>query len=182
MAFNYQAYTKADVKNVHPGYDDAIYVAPRSAFLVLQEPVLPGAAPGDTVRITTAHTFGPTEGFIKIILQPDSAQANATLVGPKGAKRLKHAPQFSIQGDSAKLLEMIINLVNEDLILIYKDANCPGGQLIQYGCSCKPVQISEGEFTSSNTGEDDGQKAYVLTADASCKYFYDSTITEKPAA
>lgn len=182
MAFNYKSRTRTDVKNAKPGYNNIIWLAPRSAFLELQEPVLPGVAAGDTVTIKTAHTFGVGEGFIQLYCQPDSVEANATLVGPKGAKRLKHQPKFNVQGDDPVLLEMMNALINEDLILIFKDANCPGGQLVQYGCDCQPVNVSEGEFTSSNTGADDGQKAWVITAAASCKYFYDSTITEKPAA
>lgn len=182
MAFNYQPYARGDIKNQYPGYLNEVWIAPKSAFLILQEPVLPGVAAGDTVRITQAHTFPVDQGFVKIACQPDSVQANATVVGPKGAKRFKHAPSFAVQGDDPVLLEMMKELVKEDLIVIFKDATCPGGQLVQYGCSCMAANVSEGEFTSSNTGEDDGQKAYTLTLDVNCKYFYDATITEKPAA
>jgi len=165
-----------------PGYLNEIWVAPKSDFTLLQEPVLSGTpAAGESVTISTAHTFPVGKGFIKLACAPDSVEANGTMVGPKGAKRVKWQPKFTVQGDSPALLEQMKALLNEDLIVIFKDATCPGGPLIQFGCDCTPVNASEGEFTSSNTGADDGQKAWVITTDANCKYFYDAVIAEKTA-
>lgn len=183
MAYNYKAYTRADVKNEYPGYLNNAWIAPRSAFTLLQEPD-PGPTPaqGDTVIIATAHTFPVGEGFVPIYCAPDSVEGNGTLIGPKGSKRTKWQPKIIIPGDSPALLEQVKAMMNDDVIIIFKDATCPGSQLIQFGCDCSPSNVSEGQFTSSNTGADDGRKAWELTFDAYCKYFYDATIAIKPAA
>ncbi len=183
MAYNYKAYGEDNVKNNFPGYSNEAWIAPRSAFLLLQEPN-PGATPaqGATVVITVAHTFPEDEGFVKVYCAPDSVEAPGSFVGPKGSKRPKFQPKIVIPGDSPELFEQVKAMANEDLIIITKDANCPGGQLIQFGCDCAGSNMSEGTFDSSNTGTDDGFKGWTLTFDSYCKYFYNATITEKPAA
>lgn len=182
MAFDYKSYLRANVKNAEPGYSPEVWMAPLSEFLVLQEPVLPGVAAGDTVRITQAHTFAAGKGFVRFECAPDSVTGDGTLIGPKGAKRTRFNPQIILQGDSPEQLEMIKAMANENMIVILKDATCPGGQLVQFGCDCTPVNVNEGQFTSSNTGDDQGQKAWTLTLQANCKYFYDAAVTEKTVA
>ncbi|SKD10099.1 hypothetical protein SAMN05660461_5999 [Chitinophaga ginsengisegetis] len=179
----YISITRADVKNTMPGYTNQAWLAPKSAFTLLQEPApAAGAALGEEVTIKVAHTFPVGEGFIQVYCAPKSVEAPATLIGADGSKRFKWEPKILLLGDSAALLAQILLLANDDLILLLKDATCPGGQILQFGCSCTPSQVSAGTFTSSNTGDETGQKGYALTLTSYCKYFYNSTIAEKPAA
>ena len=179
--YNYRSYGRSDVKNTEPGYAGYLWLAPVDAFLILQEPA-PGVTPaqGDTLKIITSHTFSEDEGFIKIYLAPETLEAPGEMVGPKGAKRLKYSIKGFIPGESPALLEQVLKLINEDLIAIGKDANCPGGQLIQWGCDCSPVNVSAGTFAAANKASADTQKGYEVTLEAWCKYYYSGTITEKP--
>jgi hypothetical protein len=182
MASKYKSYAFEDVTNRYPGYTNTIWIAPKSAFTLLQEPAGPFAALGDEVIVKTAHTFPAGEGFIKVYCAPHSVEGNGTAVGALGAKRFKWQLKIFIPGDSPLLQATVQLLLNDDVIAISKDANCPGGQLLQYGCSCTPGQSSAGAFQGSNSGDESGRKGYELTLDSYCRYFYNSTIAEKPAA
>lgn len=181
MSYPYKKYAKSDVKNQYPGYTNKGWLAPVSAFTILQEPASGvNPAPGDSVIITQAHTFPEQEGFVQIHFAPNSVEAPASWVGPIGAKRAKWQPKVLIPGDTPYLQELVQQLANEDVVLILPDSNCPGGQLMQFGCSCTPANVSDAKFSSGNTGDESGQKAFELTFDSYCRYFYNATIVEKP--
>ena len=180
----YKSFTRADLLlNNQPGYTNQAWLAPKSAFTILQEPApAAGAALGEAVTISTAHTFPVGEGFIQVYCAPKSVEGPGTIIGADGSKRFKWEPKILLLGDGPELLEQILMLINDDLVLLLKDATCPGNQILQFGCSCNPSQVSAGGFASSNTGDETGQKGYTLTLTSYCKYFYNSTIAEKPAA
>lgn len=182
MPSKYKSYGFSDVQNRFPGYTNNAWIAPKSAFTLLQEPAGPFTVLGDEVTVKTAHTFPVGEGFISVYCAPDTVEANGSAVGAKGARRFKWQPKIFIPGDGPALQAQVQLLLNDDVIIILKDSNCPGGPLLQYGCSCTPGQTSAGAFQGSNTADESGRKGYELTFDSMCRYFYSSTIAEKPAA
>lgn len=180
--YNYRNYLKPDQKNIDPGYSNTVWVAPLSWFAILQEPVLPGVAAGDTVTIKLAHTFTVGKGFLKFRCAPDSTGGDGSFVGIPGALRPKFDPTMTLLGDSPELFEQLKEIANEDLIILMKNATCPEGQVIQFGCDCSPCSLRTAPFTSGKTNEDQGAKKWELTFNAPCKYFYTAAITELPVA
>jgi hypothetical protein len=180
MASPYKKITKADQKNVDGGYKNVVLFAPRSSFLTFAMPS-PGATPasGDTLKITTAHTFGTTEGFISWLCQKASVTIKGKSEGEAGAKSMVWTAEFTLLGDSASTQEQLENLLNDDVIALFKDGNCLAAtDYVQIGDECNNPEFDV-EFDGKTTAE--GLKIYKVTMKCKkAKYFYSGAVTEKP--
>jgi len=172
---NYFNPTRDTVKNQKPGYTNECYVALKSWFSEIAEPT--GTEGADSLTIATDHTFitgTPAKGFMKAYCLPHTVEAGGKSTGDEGALHTGWTPQFLLPGDSPALQALVEAMANEDLILVFLDANCPGNAKIQYGCDCNPATVTEYEFTSGTTK--DGKKGWLIKATSNCRFFYNGSI------
>lgn len=168
-------------KNTNPkagtgGYKNEFLFAPLADFLVLQAPA-PGGTPaiGDTLKIATAHTFTAPKGFFSYAAKIDSANGKGATVGEDGALEMEYTYEIAIVGDGAEMQEQIERLLNDDVIILFKDAECGANQYIQLGDDCVLPKI-KGDFDSKTTK--DGKKEWKITATCKHRYFYTATVTK----
>lgn len=180
MATNYAKITKAEQLNVQGGYKNVVLFAPRSKFLTIASPIDPPVALGDSLKISGDHTFGASDGFISWLCKKHSVTTTTETTGDPGAQSLVHHSTFVLLGDSASTLEQLRNLLNDECIFLLKDQDCGESGYVQFGdnCLCPDVTVA---FDGKTTAE--GLKEYTVElAVKDKKYFYEGTVTEKPAA
>jgi hypothetical protein len=167
------------VKNTNPeadggGYKNVVLIARRDDFDAIAVPTA-SAAIGDTLKITTAHTFTGTAGFNSWDCKQHSVTLKSTSVGDDGAKQQEWAGEFIILGDSASTDEQLRRTLNDDIILLLKDSDCQGtNAYIQLGDECQPPSFSV-EFDGKTTKE--GKKEYKVTVTGKKKFFYSAAVT-----
>jgi hypothetical protein len=180
MANRYKKITKADQTNVDGGYKNVILWAPRSTFLTTAKPVVSGTpASGDSLKITTAHTFGAQDGFISWLCQKNSVTLKGKSEGEAGAKSMVWTSEFVLLGDSASTQEQLEDMLNDDIILLLKDGNCVAAtDYVQLGDECNNPEFDV-EFDGKTTAE--GLKIYKISMKhKKGKYFYSGAVVEKP--
>lgn len=175
---NYFHRKKDKVQNRETGYTNKMFLASTDDFTLIAEPTAPFTNPGDSKRITEDHTFPTTKGFIELYCAPDSVDAPAETAGDIGSKKPIYSPVGFLPGDGPDVQAMVEDLLNDDVILIAEDANCPDGPTLQFGCKCKPARIDSANFTSGTTATD-GRKGWMLTFKSGCRWFYEGTVTMK---
>lgn len=167
--------TPANSKDFKGGYKDTFYFAPLADFLALQEP---GAvvAVGDSLKITTAHTFTAPKGFFTWETKTQTATITGETTGEPGAQVMKWTAKFQILGDSASNQEQVEALLNAKMIVLLKDSKCAAGEYIQLGDDCTQPSFTA-TFNGATTAE--GSKIYEVTATITgSKYFYSGAVTE----
>lgn len=178
MAANYFNVTRANVGNQKPGLSHVGYIAPLSWFDDLEQPAGGGGA-GD-VTISTDHTFlsSPTGlGFLKLYMLPKSGEETGETNGDPGALASVWKGKFIIPGDTPELQNLIENhLKNDDVIVLYLDANDASGAVYQHGSRRAPANIISVNKTSGVKGS--GTKGWTLEIEAVDRYFYEGVITE----
>lgn len=173
----------ADIaKNTNPqaiqgGYKDVFLFAPLADFLVLQKPLTTPVVLGDLLEITTAHTFTSPKGFISWACKKASVTITSETQGDPGAQQLRHSCVFTVLGDSSTHQEQIEKMLNDDIIVLVKEANClVADSYVQLGDECVTPDISVA-FDAANSRE--GVKAYTITvAVTGKKFFYTAAVTE----
>lgn len=182
MAEKYFNYPRNQVANQKTGYTNKAWLAPKEWFTLIAEPIPPYANPEDAVIITADHTFPllPTpKGFIQVYCLPHTVEGDGEASGDAGAGQMNWKPKIFIPGDSPKLQTMVEQMINDDLILLVQDANCPTSEILQFGCDCNPASRSESKFTSGTT-QTSGRKGYEITLQSNCRFWYRGTITTLP--
>ena len=158
------------------------WFAPVSSFTPstgIKDPPETGTDPGDTVIISTTHTFQTGFGFIPLPVDAEVSEMKLKSGGDSGSTTETTEMIAFLPGDSPELLELVHNICDEQLIAVQKTAECANAQFKQAGCSCYPAKATY-EFTSG-TKKTGGRKGYVITFTAICTpSFYAGTITEKP--
>jgi hypothetical protein len=181
MANLYKKFDATDVaKNRDGGYKALIWFAPVDKFLVLQQPTGTPTLLGDTKKITTAHTFGATDGFYSLLCKMHSVKSKTTSIGDDGVKQLEHEFEGIITGDSASHLEQFEDMLNDQLVILIKDQDCINAtDRVQFGDSClQPTLTIEFDSADTNTGV----KTYKVSGKIrGHKYFYSGTVTEATA-
>jgi hypothetical protein len=177
MATNFAHYRKGDIKNVKPGYKNEVYFSASSAFTKIAEPLLAGIGAAKHT-ITEDHTFALGGGFFVGYLLKKKNTASAEMKGDAGAAYLLFKATLVIPGDGPVLQSLIEELINEDLIILQKDANCPEGAVVQYGCDCGGSSVTSVKFDAGTLGGDSG-KAWTIEIEATCRDFYEGTIPIK---
>lgn len=181
MANLYKSFTSSDAaKNREGGYTAKLWVAAVEDFTSLKEPVVGGSPVlGDTKKITTAHTFGVSDGFVALTCRKDSVKLTATSVGEAGAKQFEWTLTAIITGDSAEHIEQMEGFLNDNLVILAKDQTVPAPtEYSQIGDGSVQPEITV-EFDSQDTAT--GAKFYRLTAKIrGHRYIYSGTVTLKP--
>lgn len=173
----YKKITKADQLNTEGGYKNVVLWAPVDTFTLLQKPSA-SAASGDTLKISTAHTFPEDEGFISWLCKLHSVTITGETTGDPGARSIIWKCKFTLLGDDASTQEQLQNMLNDSCIFLLKDGACHATEYVQLGDECAQPDAAV-TFDGKTTLE--GLKEYTveLTMKAK-KYFYSSTVTEKP--
>lgn len=173
----YSAMGKTTNPLVEPGYFEA-WIALKSDFTTLQEPVL-SATPviGEAYTIGDDHALTAGKEPIKVYVKDDSIEADSESAGEIDSLRQVYKPKLFVKGDGPKVLEMVNNWLNEDLILFVKDGCGVGSQIIQFGCDCAPCKITKNSGKSGN--KTSGSKGYELELRSFCKFFYTGTLPER---
>lgn len=178
MAVNYANIAKADQKDIQGGYKNVVFFAPISSFLTFGTPVDPPVALGDEVTISTAHTFGASDGFYSWLCKKHTVTSTTETTGDPGAQSLVHHAKFTLLGDSASTLEQLRNLLNDDSIFLVKDQDCVNGQYVQFGDECLAPNVKV-SFDGKTTAE--GLKEYTVELDVKDKkFFYNAAVTQHP--
>ncbi len=181
MAYNFTAITPAVLADatVKPGHSDVVFFSPIEEFLALQ---VPGTYtnPGDAKKITTAHTFGAGDGFVRIKTKRGSVrEEGSNVVGEIGGWVPRHVYTFIVKGHSAEIEEILENLLNIESVFIFNGPECGVNEYIQLGSSCNPAVVSGFEARSGSRGEG-GSKEYTVTVESNDKFWYTGAVTEKP--
>ena len=157
--------TKGTVKT---GVAEFVLMAFASSFSTIQSPVAPFNAPGDSITIKTAHVFAPpATGFAKYALAPQKNRLKASVVGDLGMNKYNQEFEFFFPGSSAELHEFMQTTLNQQLVILIKDADCSANMFYQLGCDCTYAYMT-GEFDTSTTK--DGTKGFM------CKAIYDGAV------
>lgn len=156
------------------GYKNVFLFCPRADFLSLAPVMAAPAAIGDKLTIDTAHTFTAPKGFKEWACRTHSVTLKASTVGEDGAQELEYTAEFEILGDSASNQEQIQAILNDDVIVLLKEADCVAGQHVQLGNNCVSPTIKV-EFDGKTTKE--GKKLYKVSVTCKKKYFYTAIVT-----
>jgi len=173
----YKSLKRADAVLQETGYLKA-WISLKTDFTTLQEPVLSGSPViGEQYTIDDDHAWTTGKEPIALYIKADTLEATGESMGDKGSLRLKYKPKLFIKGDGPNILEVINNLLNEETILFVQD-QCSPAKFIQFGCDCLPSEVEKATFTSGTLGAG-GSKGYELELTASCKYFYNGTLSQR---
>jgi len=173
----YKSMVSADATLKEPGYQKA-FISLLADFTLLNEPVTDGTpAIGEAYKIDASHTWAPLKGPFEVLVDNKTLEVTGETTGAAGSLRISYAPKIFIKGDGPTVLEIVNNLVNEQLVLFVQDG-CGNAQYLQFGCDCSPVEVAKVAF-QSGTLKGSTAKGYELTLDATCKYFYNGTITKR---
>jgi hypothetical protein len=168
------------VRNTSPsadggGYKNTVLICPRADFLTFGTPTETPTALGDSLTISTAHTFTTPKGFFSWGCKQHSVTLKSTSVGDDGAREQEWSSEFIILGDNASTQEQLERTLNDDVILLLKEASCVGTDAyVQLGDECVSPTFSV-EFDGKTTKE--GKKEYKVTVTCKKKYFYSATVT-----
>jgi hypothetical protein len=179
MANLYKKFGATEIAtNKDGGYKPLIWFAPLDTFTSVKLPTA-SAVLGDTKKITTAHTFGGSDGFISLLCKMHSVKSKTTPIGDPGVQQFEHEFEGIITGDSAEHLEQFEGMMGEQHIFILKDQDClNAAEYVQFGDSCVQPEVKF-EFDGMDTSA--GVKNYKVTGKIrGHKYFYSATLTEKP--
>ena len=176
MGLNYNTITK----DLNPrantgGYKNVILFSPRADFLSLSKPPDPAPLLGDGVTITGAHTFTDPKGFRSWDCKTHSVTLKGTTIGDPGAQEMEWAGEFIVLGDKNTTQEQMQRLVNDDIIMLLKEASClDDDSYVQLGDECLNPEVKV-EFDGKTTKE--GKKEYKVTVTSKAKYFYTGAVT-----
>ena len=148
--------------NTQSGIADFALIALVSDFEEggIMVPTAPFANPGDEVRILTAHTFKADKGFAKFQLAPEKNSLEGKTIGDLGFQKFDFELKIFVAGSYANVHEAMKNLINQPLIVLAKDSNCPANMHYQLGGDCVYAYL-KGDFTTGTTK--DGVKGYNCT-------------------
>lgn len=170
-------YRPANAELTETGYLKA-WLSLVSDFDELEEPVLSTPTPviGEKYTIGASHTWLEDKEALPIYVRKDTLEAPGESQGEMGSLRMLWTPKIFIIGDGAKILEMVNNWMNEDIIVFVQD-QCTPAKMIQFGCDCQAANVQKNSFSSGTLKS--GQKGYEMTLETYCKYFYNGSITER---
>lgn len=152
--------------NVAPGLASFALVAKKSDFTSIAGIAVPtgGTVLEDTVKIKSNHVFAAGRKFSKWALAKDKNSMESTPDGDPGFRQFKHAVTVFLPGSTAVLHATMAALLNDDLIVLVRDANCGSNMYYQMGNECNPASINP-KFTTATTSG--GIKGYEVTIESS---------------
>lgn len=146
-------------RNTGSGVAEKMLIAHKNWFQSIKSP---GAwvNPGDDVVIKDTHIFKPGYGFISIALAPEKNSYDAKTIGDTLFQKLANEIKVQVPGSYAELHEEIAMLMNQPLIILIKDSNCPANMYYQIGTDCVAAYLAA-DFSTGTTK--DGLKGYTVT-------------------
>jgi hypothetical protein len=168
-------YLKANVTRVKPGIQNVAFIAKKSDFTTIAAPE-PAAVGAARFQIVDSHTFPADKGFMEVVLLNNLNDFASDMKGDAGAAWLEHTIKLAIPGDGPLVQSLIHDLINEDLIVLVKDTNCPDPKYIQFGCECDNGSVSSIKTESGTRGGDKG-KMTTFEIKATCRNDYEGTLT-----
>lgn len=156
------------------GYKNVLLFARRDDFLSLKKPTAAGLVLGDATEIATAHTFTSPKGFLSWACKTNTVTLKGSTVGDDGSKEVEWSGTFTILGDSSSTQEQVQRLLNDDLIVMLKEAAClTNDSYVQLGDECVSPAFGV-EFDGKTTKE--GKKEYTITVTCKKKFFYTAAL------
>lgn len=150
--------------NTGSGISEYFLIAKASDFAVdgIQCPAAPfeGQPRGESVQILTPHEFKAGRGFAKVDLAPEKNSLDAKTIGDILFQKLDFELKVFIPGSYAEAHEAVANYINQKLIVLVKDSNCPANMWYQLGCDCTFAYL-KADFSTGTTK--DGVKGYSAT-------------------
>lgn len=150
-------------QNVATGIGQVLFLAPLDYFYKVQQPEPPFYFPGASVTIFDDHIFKAGKNFLQLLLTEEKNDFTAKTVGEEGNYSLDQNINALIPGSYADLHEFIKNIINQPVIALAKDANCPANLYYQVGTACNPAYFT-GNFETGTTK--DGMKGYSCSINA----------------
>jgi len=134
--------------------------------------------PGDEVKITADHTFGASDGFVKIRFVPDSHGLTGSFPEGRDSSGYNAVMEGDIVAESEEeIAEVLRNFQTTDIVALLKT---PQGKYVQLGTEDFPAQLRPTEDTTGTNSEGDNKQRAQIIANQPKKYFYSGTITLKP--
>lgn len=163
--------------NVAPGLAAYALVAKKSDFTVIKGIAVPTEDTPlvDTVKIKEPHVFKAGKAWAQWSLAKDKNQMEAAGEGDPTFRQFKQSATIFIPGSYEEAHAIMAALLNEDLIVLVKDANCSANMFYQLGNECSGATINP-KFTTSTTAS--GVKGYEVVVEYSgpCVQIYAATI------
>ena len=175
----YSDITKAAQTGTKAGYKPQLIFMKNADVLTWVRPLAVTA--GDSVTIATAHTLVAAKSVKKWDAKMFSVTLVSDPVGDPGALSLIHKLTVVVTGDNAEFYEQILAMLNDDITVFVKDADCiANGWYIQLGDDCNPVALSP-KFDGKKNDPTGGQKEWTLEITAAVKFFYKANALPAPA-
>lgn len=175
MSFTVDPYSFQNLiapKNTRSGVAEQLLLAPVSWFDVngIKAPVAPFTNQGDSITITTAHTFLTGKAFVKMQLAPQKNKLDLTTVGDLGLSRQNGSIDIFVPGSYAEVHEQMQAFLNQPLIALIKDAECAADLWYQFGNDCTYAWLT---FDFSTGTTKDGVKGFSgkVTFDGSLQIY-----------
>lgn len=143
-----------DPGNTASGVANHFFFAPVSWFETIQCP-LP-----DGIVIPSEHEFIIAKDWIKVIVSPSTGEVTASSIGEQGSKKFIKKYKGFVPGTKETLHASMAGLINEAIILLVPDSDCPSGYRYQLGCDCVFAYCESAEFTTGTLK--DGKKGYQV--------------------
>lgn len=160
-----------------PGHSDVALFALYGEFTTMA-PSLATTGPGDSKKITAAHTFPANQGFKELQCKTKSIEPGGDSSGEPGGSVMDYKYKVIVKGDSATILEFIENILADDWVWLFNDPQCGVDAYVQLGGKCGPANISNVVYRGGTKGAG-GFKEYEFIVSSSEKFFYSGTVTKK---
>lgn len=129
------------------------------------------------VEVNDPILFAAGKGFGEILIQANTGELMADLVGNIGNKKHKSAFSFQVAGNNKKTLGFLRTCKNIPMVFAVPERD---GQVRLVGDKNNAAYISEGKATTGKGGEDD--KNFTFTVEAfSLPIVYSGALTLTPA-
>ncbi len=168
--------------NNAPGIGAKFFLAPVEWFDTFASPAA-ATGPGDSVLITTPHTFKdlptpspapspmpspiPTYGFVQAYSTNSSGKADVKQVGSPDNYGIEKSLECHVPGIGAIWFEMMA--MPSEYIILVQLGNCDSPTYLQYGTKCDPCLADGHEWSSGTKGGTDKRgftlkfKAFMTT-------------------
>lgn len=173
----FESLKKNKVRDNAPGIRKTIWIAEIDWFVDGTGLATPGATtnPGDSLRITTNHTFKEGFGFIPFHSTLGTGQLTGEMVGDKESRTNKPTLVGKHPGLTAEIVEFFQTRKSGDYIVLVQTLAGEVIQLGEMGLECEIMYSFD-----SGTVESGYQGVTATIENYGKLYFYEGDITEYP--
>lgn len=161
------------------GFKKDFWFAPKSWFLSIKESTTSAAA-GDTVTVSTAHTFNTGKGWVKAVLTEDTTELDSETIGDNvDSQNMNVVLKGFLAGLTAVNTEIVKALIQgEEVLVMLQDCNLAATTYIQLGNSISGLTCKATMTGGKRSGGVKGWNLEFRGFDGIL--FYTSTLTLKP--